>query len=87
MDIYGVGKHLEMRKRDQEKRESCLESDITLIEIPYWWDNQLESLVATINQRRSDLLLEIPLSKKQGQPIPERPIEGCAQGMLFNKDC
>jgi hypothetical protein len=43
-------------ERDQEKRRACAKANITLIEIPYWWDNKIESLAATINSVRSGLL-------------------------------
>ena len=44
------------KKRDKEKKEICKENGITLIEIPYWWDKQLSSLIATIHQQRKDLI-------------------------------
>jgi ATP-dependent DNA ligase len=39
---------------------------ITLIEVPYWWDDTFESLCATIYNHRPDLFLEPPM----GTPIP-----------------
>jgi hypothetical protein len=36
-----------------------------LIEIPYWWDNTLSTLAATIHQHRPELFKEKPT----GQPI------------------
>lgn len=35
---------------DQEKRLACYKEGITLIEIPFWWDGQSESLSATVHQ-------------------------------------
>jgi len=63
-------------ERDQEKRKMCSKFNITLIEIPYWWDEKKESLMATINQIRSGLVnlpkdvKPIPLiqPKKKGKP-------------------
>eukprot|EP01114_Cavostelium_apophysatum_P023042 TRINITY_DN8558_c0_g1_i1.p1 TRINITY_DN8558_c0_g1~~TRINITY_DN8558_c0_g1_i1.p1 ORF type:complete len:373 (-),score=66.08 TRINITY_DN8558_c0_g1_i1:152-1270(-) len=43
-------------KRDSVKRKACDGLGITLIEIPYWWDQKKESLMATIKKHRSDLL-------------------------------
>jgi hypothetical protein len=42
--------------RDEQRRQACARNGITLIEIPYWWDQQLSSLVATIHKRRPDLI-------------------------------
>jgi len=56
-DIYALGspqwKYVE---RDEEKRVECKAHGITLIEIPYWWDFEKESLLATIHSFRSDLI-------------------------------
>jgi len=46
---------VEQRKRDQLRREQCSKVGITLIEIPYWWDNNEESLLATILQSSKQL--------------------------------
>jgi hypothetical protein len=44
------------KERDQEKREKCWENHtFTLIEIPYWWENDVESLRKTIHTYRPDL--------------------------------
>lgn len=42
--------------RDAEKRAACLASNVTLIEIPYWWDDHIESLKTTIHHARPDLI-------------------------------
>ena len=39
----------QQRQRDEEKRKACEEKGITLIEVPYWWDRQISSLVAMIH--------------------------------------
>ena len=36
--------------RDQQKRDACEDYGITLLEIPYWWDNTIESLSAFIHK-------------------------------------
>jgi hypothetical protein len=38
---------------------------ITLIEVPYWWDNTKDSLMATIKQHREELAPDA-----DGFPIP-----------------
>src|SRR5262249_32758999 len=42
--------------RDDQKRQVCQSARLTLIEIPYWWDNQKASLLATIHKFRPDLV-------------------------------
>jgi len=36
------------QSRDRYKRMLCLKSGLILIEIPYWWDHRLESVIAAI---------------------------------------
>jgi hypothetical protein len=54
-DIYALGSGWDQQNRDREKREKCKESGITLIVVPYWWDNKLPSLMATIHQQWTPL--------------------------------
>jgi hypothetical protein len=54
------------RKRDLEKSYKCKIANITLVHIPYWWDKEKSSLVATIRKHRPDLLL----GEMEGTPIP-----------------
>jgi len=42
--------------RDEEKKKACKKFGITLIEIPYWWDQTKESLQTSIQQHRPELL-------------------------------
>jgi hypothetical protein len=65
-DIYSYGNRWRQNQRDEEKRKICLENEITLIEIPYWWDWKQSSLIATIRTKRQDLLI----SYKDNQGIP-----------------
>lgn len=37
-------------KRDEEKRKACEKIGISLIEIPYWWDQSINSLATMIQQ-------------------------------------
>ena len=66
---YLYGSPSIQQQRDQEKEMKCKEAGITLIHIPYWWDKQKSSLVATIRQYRSDLLKQ----ELSGTPIPTQP--------------
>jgi hypothetical protein len=67
-DIYRFSKQEEYAARDQQKRKACLEAGITLIEIPYWWDYEEDSLRATIHSHRPDLI-----SPGNGAPIADSP--------------
>lgn len=62
--------HLQLVQRDEEKRNACENANITLIEVPYWWDFSKSSLAATILKKRPD----IPIYQVEvGNPIPDRP--------------
>ena len=67
-DIFAMGPQWRFVVRDEEKRFICSRRGITVIEVPYWWDNELESLKAVIHQHRPDL---IPIAT--GIPIPDKP--------------
>jgi len=54
--------------RDQERQEICKKLGITLIIIPYWWDETIESLAATITKYVPKIKFEI----KQSLPISEQ---------------
>jgi hypothetical protein len=60
----------QQQKRDEEKRKACQNFGITLIEIPYWWDQQKASLAATIYSVRPDLIQDTTII---GTPIPKIP--------------
>jgi hypothetical protein len=66
-DVYPFGAQRYYAERDRYKRIACHDHDITLIEIPYWWDFKQESLLATIFQHRSDMLA----TPVFGTPIPQ----------------
>ncbi len=52
---YLFGDHKLQQQRDIEKRQICQQAGITLIDIPYWWDHKLASLMATIHKIRPDI--------------------------------
>lgn len=74
----------QMKSRDEQKKQKCKDYGITLIEIPFRWDLQKDSIRATIHVHRPDIfpgnlpshhfqLLMIP-DPGPGLPIPtERP--------------
>ena len=55
-DIYGMGPQRKQKQRDDEKREACLERGITLVEVPFWWDENRDSLQNSIHQANSKLI-------------------------------
>jgi hypothetical protein len=68
-NIYSLGKLHHLQFRDQSKIEECNKHGITLIEVPYWWDCNPNSLIATIHKNRPELL-----SAPLGEPIPSYPL-------------
>lgn len=77
-DIYALGRQWSQRERDNEKRLACEMKGITLVEIPYWWDREKSSLVATIQGKRPDLLANAGV----GETIPSQPPKGPAHGKM-----
>lgn len=55
-NIYSMQDHTKVQERDSEKRALCSSLGIDLIEIPYWWDGSVNSLLATIHQIRPQLI-------------------------------
>jgi hypothetical protein len=53
------GEPTQLQSRDEQKRLAANDANITLIEIPYWWDLSKDSLKATIHKYRSDLFTDI----------------------------
>jgi hypothetical protein len=73
--------------RDAEKRAKCLRNGITLIEVPYWWNGKIRSLVGTVLRLRPELTLDNPA----GEFIPPKPPthKEKQEGTLHNtmRDC
>jgi hypothetical protein len=75
--FWGRSVHM-YKDRDQEKRDACSTGGITLIEVPYWWDNTKETLAASIHLKRPGIstirsivtCLELNLESVASQPIP-----------------
>lgn len=70
--------------RDKCKTDQCDRAGITLISIPYWWDNTPNSLRATIFSIRPDVLekpendcVPIPLNPPPKKKLPKK------QGMIL----
>jgi hypothetical protein len=75
-DVYSMGTRWHQQQKDEEKRLACKKQNIVLIEIPYWWDFQKSSLLATIYKQQPGLL-DSPLD---GNSIPSEPPNGFPKG-------
>jgi hypothetical protein len=69
-DVYQFGPQWIYRERQKNKKQVCEGKNISLVEIPYWWDSTKESLLATIKLQRSDIQVE---GIGQALPIPSEP--------------
>jgi len=58
---FGVGK-------DKVKQMGCSNIGISLIEVPYWWDEKEESLLDLITQNRADITVEISGGESSATP-------------------
>ncbi len=76
-DIFSLGVQWRYSQRDEEKRVACKAQGISLIEVPYWWDFNPDSLQATIHLHRPDLI-----SAGKGIPIPDIPPNGFPKGSI-----
>eukprot|EP01114_Cavostelium_apophysatum_P003604 TRINITY_DN1359_c0_g5_i1.p1 TRINITY_DN1359_c0_g5~~TRINITY_DN1359_c0_g5_i1.p1 ORF type:complete len:860 (+),score=172.66 TRINITY_DN1359_c0_g5_i1:146-2725(+) len=57
----------EVQKLDEQKARACEEKGITLVHVPFWWDQTRESLQSTLHQKRPDLVR----NSADHPPIPE----------------
>jgi len=66
-DHYVYGNAKEYNARDIAKREVCDSLGLTLIEIPYWWHHDKESIMAIIHKSRPNVTWNpgniVPFSK------------------------
>jgi len=62
-----------LRERDYARKQACDRFGITILEIPFWWDQRMESLTSTIHTHRPDLLIYFHdhLSSIKAMPIQE----------------
>ncbi len=68
-DVYYFGNSVRLyEQRDEEKRQACRSQCITLVEVPYWWDHSVDSLVSSIQQKRPDIVSQLPSTS--ASPIP-----------------
>ena len=80
IDIFALGNRWHQKQRDDEKRTICEQNGICLVEIPFYWDFEKESLKATIQRQRPDLILEVLTA----QPISLEPPDKVLKGKPFN---
>ena len=59
-------------EKDEEKRRAAVEAGITLVEVPYWWKGDSDSLALTLLEAKADLPLP-KLFHASSQPIPKAP--------------
>jgi len=70
---HTFGNLFDQHKRDQQRRQACYSQGITYIDVPYWWKFDKESIVATLNKSRPDIVSSpevIPFeyeTRQQGQ--------------------
>eukprot|EP01118_Nematostelium_gracile_P014074 TRINITY_DN5417_c0_g1_i1.p1 TRINITY_DN5417_c0_g1~~TRINITY_DN5417_c0_g1_i1.p1 ORF type:complete len:333 (+),score=55.76 TRINITY_DN5417_c0_g1_i1:286-1284(+) len=68
-ETFVFGKKKDTENRDKFKLGVCKSIGITLIQVPFWWDYSVHSLVGTILCHRPDLAKETKIVP--GQPIPK----------------
>jgi len=56
---------------DEKKKNSCIHLGLTYLTIPYWWDERVGSLVATLRTIRPDLLISFQSVVEEAGAIPE----------------
>lgn len=62
------------KRRDEAKRRMCVDRGIRLVEVPYWWDGQVESLAATLYQQlpsfvSTELAADNIIGRKKGDEM------------------
>lgn len=87
--VYGATELNLYQERDNEKQERAAAKGITIINVPFWWDwnmdryalflhfllsNLSRSLIAKIKERRKDLLTNISVQVPPFTDIPPKNI-------------
>jgi hypothetical protein len=54
--LYGLERFDISKERDEEKRTACKASGLTLIEVPYWWKKDRESILELVHYYRPDIV-------------------------------
>jgi len=44
------------KRRDNDKRQECNSLGITLIEVPYWWQRDKDSILKVLHEVRPDIV-------------------------------
>lgn len=78
-DIFNLGDLWLRQQRDREKRTTCEEHGITLVEVPYWWDLNPSSLMGNIHQQRPNIF---PNRSINGDSIPMKPLQEFSSGLF-----
>ncbi len=58
-----------VQKRDLRKQTICKANGITLLIVPYWWDNTIQSVAQSLHLARPDI--PVNSSLLVGPPIPK----------------
>lgn len=66
------------RRRDAEKQRLCEEQGIKLVTVPYWWDQRLESLAASIDDQHEGSL---PAPKPDHEEEVRRILKEVSEGI------
>jgi len=62
-DHYLFGNVNSHKLRDTERHNACKSKGITLIEVPYWWHCDKESVVSLLYKIRPDIMIPVGLIK------------------------
>jgi len=55
------GDAISHQERDKERRATCAYYSISYLEVPYWWQHDKESVIASISQLRPDIVPDAPV--------------------------
>eukprot|EP00026_Physarum_polycephalum_P001669 Phypoly_transcript_01671.p1 GENE.Phypoly_transcript_01671~~Phypoly_transcript_01671.p1 ORF type:complete len:1064 (+),score=159.93 Phypoly_transcript_01671:260-3193(+) len=78
---YGSSTLTEYQARDKHKQELAKTKNITIINVPFWWDWSVDSLVATIKRDRPDLLKDVDT---KASPVSEDPPQNIIEKFDFD---